>query len=642
MGNFTIPAPLSSQPQGNPATEGFTPAPQQPPDMPLLRQAATTPVVFPDGSRAMVPQERLHEALTADKGKMAQPVRFPDGSRAWVSTDQIHDAIAKDKGVVISMDEALGRTKPSVGQRIEESVKGLFSNIPTVPSPYPGGTQLESDIKQQVAQQSLAEDQVRQQEGHGQLYRLGAPIAEAAGSPVSTMEEGAREGDPNKVLGAAITGEGLAATPLAGEGAGVLRDYANHLIPARAAVDAAAETTAKVPRPDFLKPTDVLTETTPARIAELKTIPQKMEAVRQTVVAAEKAAKDRASAAFPKIEKPIQVGTETVHEPTGQADDFGEVTTPREQPTYTTFSDLQEQRSNTLADIADEKRLVELGAKPRYDLVKLYERLSTIDDLMNQGATAEGKMDQLTAARKQFKQYMDDFHNPGSPAKGVLEAKPGETAKVSGQLLSADNGARLAETLRRYGVSTSGIEDLLNQGSRPLKVSVNESAKLRKAGSDLAYKTQRYREAIRQTKVNELPSAAEARLPKGALGGKISNALGEVPGASIITPRRITGFRLQRALDALTGGTPEAPETPEAPKGTPEGGKPPQTERRQSGETGPRGHVFTPEERKVLDANHARALKETIQRLGPITRDEIITGKPRGRAVDILSGKAGD
>lgn len=236
-----IPAPLSSQPPGNPATEGFSPAPPQAPAN--LVQAASVPMIFDDGSRSMVPQENMQAAVQAG-GKIVSPVKFDDGSRAWVTADRLHDAVAAG-GRMMSMDEAM--PKPGLAQRVGESLKGMFSSIPTVTSPYPG---MDLERKQEVAQQSAAEDQVRQQEGHGTAYRLAAPAAEAVGAPVSTMEEGAREGDPNKVLGAAVAGAGVAAAPLAAEGAlhapGIVRDVANHLVPAAPVVADALDTTRSV------------------------------------------------------------------------------------------------------------------------------------------------------------------------------------------------------------------------------------------------------------------------------------------------------------------------------------------------------------------------------------------------------------
>lgn len=54
--------------------------------------SSPTPVIFDDGSKAMVPPEKLSAALK-DGGKVAQAMQFDDGSKAYVTLDRVHDAI---------------------------------------------------------------------------------------------------------------------------------------------------------------------------------------------------------------------------------------------------------------------------------------------------------------------------------------------------------------------------------------------------------------------------------------------------------------------------------------------------------------------------------------------------------------------
>lgn len=54
--------------------------------------SSPTPVIFDDGSKAMVPAAQLSAALK-DGGKVAQAMTFDDGSRAYVPLDRVHEAI---------------------------------------------------------------------------------------------------------------------------------------------------------------------------------------------------------------------------------------------------------------------------------------------------------------------------------------------------------------------------------------------------------------------------------------------------------------------------------------------------------------------------------------------------------------------
>lgn len=301
---------------------------------------------------------------------------------------------------------------------------------------------------------------------------------------------------------------------------------------------------------------DKIIGTTPERISELRSFPERVNAARQTVVAAEDAAHQAAKAAFPKFEKPIPTGkmVEVPAEGPTLVDEFGEVRPKALVPETTTFEALQEQRSKLLKQITDEKRAVSRGQQPRFDLADMYEKLRGIDDTMSRAAIEQGGpqgLAQLQAARQQFAKYMQDFHNQGSPLRPLLESKPGETATIIRKLQSPDVGARAIETLRSYGVDTSSIEQMLSRGQKPLAIDVNESAKLRKAGSPEAYKAQRLRESIRQTKVNELPSGAQERVPAKFMRNKWPSVIGDIPGVNAVNPRRVTQFLLERELKKL-------------------------------------------------------------------------------------------
>jgi hypothetical protein len=112
---------------------------------------STFPVVFDDGTRAMVPHENLQNALR-DGGKLAQHMLFDDGTRALVPLERVHAAM-KDGGSII------GETGPStpapvnmqehdllgpidenafgtrVGKRIEGNIAGPVEEVLKVSKP---------------------------------------------------------------------------------------------------------------------------------------------------------------------------------------------------------------------------------------------------------------------------------------------------------------------------------------------------------------------------------------------------------------------------------------------------------------------------------------------------------------------------
>lgn len=116
----------------------------------------------------------------------------------------------------VKTSNTVSAAKPGILDTIESDLKNAFTSIPTVPSPYPG---MDEDTKAKIADQSEANDVRRKAAGYGPVYRAVAPVAEAAGTNVTGMEQAAAEGNPRAVLGHAIAGAGMAAAPLAAEGA---------------------------------------------------------------------------------------------------------------------------------------------------------------------------------------------------------------------------------------------------------------------------------------------------------------------------------------------------------------------------------------------------------------------------------------
>lgn len=346
---------------------------------------------------------------------------------------------------------------------------------------------------------------------------------------------GALEGDPEAIR-KTLTGGAMVAGGAAGVGENVVKPAVKGVYPG----------------------VEEMTGTTPERLAELKTFPDKMKAVQATVKGAEQSAHAAAKAAFPDFPEPIEIKPEVPPRDTGAIDAAGKpIIEPGEPAVTTTFKDLQEKRSGLLKDIANEKRAVAKGAAPRFDLADKYEKLSDVDHFMEKAAVDQGGPEglaQLQAARQQYRQYMDDFHNPGSPLKPMLDMKPDETSKIVNHLTNPDKGARSLEALRRHGVDTTGIEQQLSQGNRPLKVTAAESGKMRAAGDEHNYKVQRMNESVSQLKTNELPGSAQARVPAAALRSKWPSVLGEIPGANLVNPRRVNRWRVERALDKLKTG----------------------------------------------------------------------------------------
>lgn len=511
-----------------------------------MASPATIPMFDPHGQLGDVPAERIWDTVQAG-GKIAIPAIAPDGSPGYLP----HDQLARAKGARVDVNnpetqsifDAMKDANPphqSAGfwKSAGSDLKALFTSAPSVASPYPG---MDLDKKQELFQQAQQADQQRQQEGHGLPYRVGAatvsPIANVSG-----MEQSAREGDAMGVLGHAAAGATMAAAPLITEGA---------IRTGKAISGGTGAVAAMVEKPAYFMSADELASTTPKRIAELKSVPDKVSAVQKLAVDTEARAKAAAKAAYPDVETPItrthvlEVGDENPLSPGAEETPIPSrrVVTQEKIP----FSQVQEEYARVGKQIADEKRAVARGAAPAYDLAKLTEKYNSLASEMRDAAAKDGKLDAFLSAQKQWKQYMDDFHNSSSPVRPLLETTPDQTAKIANHLLNADKGARALEVLERNGADVSGARGLLSKGSTPLKVDVAESAKLRKAGDETAYTQQRYQEALDQATTNRLPAGAEAKVPAKAMSGRSPLA---VPGTKIglPAPRTVTRYKLRQAL----------------------------------------------------------------------------------------------
>jgi hypothetical protein len=91
---------------------------------------STLPMVFDDGTSAMVPQEKIQAAMQ-DGGKLVQPMMFDDGSRAMVPLEKVHDAM-QDGGQVMGQSPQ----RPSVNMQPDNT--GAFSENRFTITPQPG------------------------------------------------------------------------------------------------------------------------------------------------------------------------------------------------------------------------------------------------------------------------------------------------------------------------------------------------------------------------------------------------------------------------------------------------------------------------------------------------------------------------
>jgi hypothetical protein len=256
-----------------------------------------------------------------------------------------------------------------------------------------------------------------------------------------------------------------------------------------------------------------LTGSTPERVAELAHLENKVADAHGIAVKAEAAAKADAKAAFPEIQTPVELAPKYT-KGGWQGDHF--VTADELQPQKIDFRTAQEQYSQLAMDARAAHLARMRGMVTGFDEAAILAKKTALGSAMQTAAEADGKLPQYNAAKQGFMEFMNDFHNKGSAIEPLLEMKPDETSKIVNHFLHPDKGARALETLSKYGADIEAIQEMLSKGATPLKIDVNEAAKLRKVGQE-GYGPLRLQESIDQATYNRLPSGAQARLPAAAM-----------------------------------------------------------------------------------------------------------------------------
>lgn len=115
-----------------------------------------------------------------------------------------------------------------------------------------------------------------------------------------------------------------------------------------------------------------------------------------------------------------------------------------------------------------------------------FQALKSVKDEVTQAmertAGAEGKLNQWRMGQRVFKQFMDDFYNPGAPLKGALNAKPGQTGSVIKSLTNDANGGgiRAEAAMRRWGLNTEakGLRGVMDTGREQIGNDINDMRQL--------------------------------------------------------------------------------------------------------------------------------------------------------------------
>jgi hypothetical protein len=341
----------------------------------------------------------------------------------------------------------------------------------------------------------------------------------AAGAPLATARMLATGAAGQKIGGSDVVAKTLNLSPeqqklagnLTGIAAGIGGEYGISKIAdmpdlVTTALDKATPESIKVPLRNAVQK---LTGTTPERVAELAQVENSVADAHSVALQTEASAKTAAKAAFPDIQTPVQLAPKYA-EGGWQGEHF--VTADELQPQQLPFRAAQEQYSQLALDARAAHVSRMRGQITGFDEAAILKQKSDLGAAMQSAAEADGKLPDYLSAKQGFMQFMNDFHNKGSAIEPLLEMKPDETSKIVGHLLSPDKGARTVETLQKYGADVTPIQDLLSKGSTPLKIDVNEAAKLRKVGEE-GYGPLRLQESIDQATYNRLPSGAQARLP---------------------------------------------------------------------------------------------------------------------------------
>lgn len=171
----------------------------------------TVPIFAPDGSLGDVPYERMKEAVAAG-GKPGVTIKSPDGKLGVIPAERVPDA-AKAGATIVPLDQQETQHAGFWHQLWND----VSSIRPSGVSPYPG---MDQGVKSGMAAASAERDQSRKAAGYSNAYRAIAPLAESVGANVSGMEQSAKEGDPEGVLGhAAAVPTVMAATAGLAKGA---------------------------------------------------------------------------------------------------------------------------------------------------------------------------------------------------------------------------------------------------------------------------------------------------------------------------------------------------------------------------------------------------------------------------------------
>lgn len=508
-----------------------------------LQQQAMVPMIAPDGSTGMVPQERVHDAVQAG-GKIAAQMIAPDGSAGIVPIDRVHEAI--QAGGRLGTPGPESHPWSTLGSTIAGGVKGIGSAAVGGLKALAGDPSAQAGIMQNV-DQIIQDDAARKQAGRSGAYRAAAAVGQAAGiSNPTQQEQAASEGRTGDVAAQAA---GEAALPLGIEAARVgvprvARSIAEDVKPGLP--------TSPVETPAALRSADELVGTTPERIAELKDVPQQMADIHKLAVDTEAAARAKAKAAYPDIKAPvIRESVVPIEKIITLTDEAPKTRVVREE---LPFKQVQDEYSELGHDIADEKRAVMAG-KPRVELKQMQAKYARLGDELRDAAARDGKLQQFNAAQAGWQRFMDDFHNENSPVRALLKASPDQTTRISNHILSPDNGKRFISTIERNGGDVSGVRSVLQQGRAPLRTNVAESAELEKQGEAAGYKVQRLHEGQHQATTNQLPTGPGAKLPAAAMRSSAPGFLREVPGAdAVASPRAITKMKLSRELKKSLGG----------------------------------------------------------------------------------------
>lgn len=180
----------------------------------------------PDGTLGDVPYEQMSAALRAG-GKLGVNMTAPDGTRGVIPADHVQEA-AKSGGKIIPFDLSkapTGEQHKGIWDTFSDDVKSVFSGLwhgaiegkPTYEQTPQGAAKAIADMDA-ASKAGQAADATRKAEGHSLAYRVGAGVAENVGTNVTGMEEGARTGNSDAVIGHMLAGQALATAPLAAEG----------------------------------------------------------------------------------------------------------------------------------------------------------------------------------------------------------------------------------------------------------------------------------------------------------------------------------------------------------------------------------------------------------------------------------------